>query len=86
MAELGQVQCSQIRTGFPDCCGRVRSEHALVLSKQQIEGGGSEAIVLGGMLDLCPLALKNQFSLVEQDICLIQRRVGLDQLEDNVEL
>jgi hypothetical protein len=31
----------------------------LVLEMQQIGGGELEAIVLGGMLDLCPAALKN---------------------------
>jgi hypothetical protein len=58
----------------------------LILAMQQIGGGGTEAIVQGGMLDLCPLAVWNQFSPMEQDFCLMQRRVGLEQSEENVEL
>jgi hypothetical protein len=58
----------------------------LVLAMQQIGGGGSEAMVTGGMLDLCPLALQPKFSTKEQDLCLIQRKVGLERLEENVEL
>jgi hypothetical protein len=44
----------------------------LVLAMQQIWGGGSEAIVLGAMLDLCPAALANQFTTMEEDLCLMQ--------------
>ena len=40
---------------------------------------------MGAMLDLCPAALDGKFSELEQAICLIQRRIGKRQLEDNVE-
>jgi hypothetical protein len=58
----------------------------LLLAMQQIGGGGSEAIVLGAMLDLCPSALANQFTTMEEDFCLMQQRVGMEQLEDNLKL
>jgi hypothetical protein len=58
----------------------------MVLAIQQIGGGGTKAILLGGILDLCPAALWNQSSPMEEDLCLIQRRVGLEQLEEKVEL
>jgi hypothetical protein len=58
----------------------------LVLAMQQIGGVGSEAIVLGTMLDLCPAALANQFTTMEDALCLMQQRVGMEHLEDNLKL
>jgi hypothetical protein len=58
----------------------------LVLAMQETGGGQSEASVTGGMLDLCPDAMSNTFTMVEDEICILERQLGKEQLEESVRL
>lgn len=57
----------------------------LVLAMQQIGVDGSKAILLGGMLALCPAALAHHFSEIKERISLIQWWVSIQQLDDDME-
>jgi hypothetical protein len=58
----------------------------LVLAMEETGGGQAEASVTGGMLDLCPDVMLHTFTTVEEDICVLERQLGKEQLEENVEL
>ena len=53
---------------------------------QRLGGGRSEATTVAVMLDLCPSALLSQFSEIEEHVALEERRRGIEQLKENVEL
>jgi hypothetical protein len=51
---------------------------------QPIGVGGSEAAILGGMLDLCPATLFNQFLEMEEAISLTQRWFSIQEIKANI--
>jgi hypothetical protein len=58
----------------------------LVLAMQETGGGQAEAAVTSGMLDLCSDAMSNSFTTVEENLCVQERRLGQQQLKENIEL
>jgi hypothetical protein len=53
---------------------------------QETGGGQAEAAVTGRMLDLYPDAMSHTFTLVEEELSILERRLGKQQMKDNIEL